>query len=70
MERQEVKVDPAPTPTRTNDVTRQAGHSDAKAAEAKAVAARALVRDAHLSMRDAAEVLGVSHQRVQQLLAG
>ena len=40
-----------------------------RAAEAKAAAARALVRDVHLSMRDAAEILGVSHQRVQQLLS-
>jgi predicted RNase H-like HicB family nuclease len=29
----------------------------------------ALVDDAHLSMRDAAEILGMSHQRVQQLVA-
>jgi hypothetical protein len=42
--------------------------ASAEAAEARAAAARALVQDAHLSMRDAAEVLGLSHQRVQQLL--
>lgn len=46
-----------------------ANSAAARAGEAKAAAARALVRVAHLSMRDAAEVLGVSHQRVQQLLA-
>jgi hypothetical protein len=40
-----------------------------RAAEARAAAAGALVQAAHLSMRDAAEILGISHQRVQQLLS-
>jgi predicted RNase H-like HicB family nuclease len=32
-------------------------------------AALALVRTAHLSLRDAADILGISHQRVQQLVS-
>jgi predicted RNase H-like HicB family nuclease len=39
------------------------------AAEIMAAAALALTGDARLSHRDAAELLGVSHQRVQQLIA-
>jgi predicted RNase H-like HicB family nuclease/predicted DNA-binding protein (UPF0251 family) len=39
------------------------------ASEQTTEAALALVRDAHLSLRDAADVLGISHQRVQQLVS-
>jgi|GEM_PF-1351539 len=37
--------------------------------ELTSAAALALTRDARLSLRDAAELLGVSHQRVQQLVS-
>jgi len=47
----------------------EADTATVRAADARAAAAGALVREAHLSMRDAAEILGVSHQRVQQLLS-
>lgn len=40
------------------------------ASDAVTEASVALVKDAHLSLRDAADVLGLSHQRVQQLVAG
>lgn len=39
------------------------------ALECMAAASVGLVDDAHLSLRDASEVLGLSHQRVQQLIA-
>lgn len=39
------------------------------AADATHKAARALVEEGQLSVRDAADILGLSHQRVQQLLA-
>jgi predicted RNase H-like HicB family nuclease len=38
------------------------------AGELMTTAARALTTDAKLSLRDAAELLGISHQRVQQLV--
>lgn len=53
----------------------QRGRERAQAARETALtvsreAAEALVRTSHLSTRDAAELLGMSPQRVQQLLAG
>lgn len=40
------------------------------ASNAVTEAALSLVHDAHLSLRDAGEVLGLSHQRIQQLVSG
>lgn len=40
-----------------------------KAQELTAAATRALTGDLHLSVRDASELLGLSHQRVQQIVA-
>lgn len=39
-----------------------------EAASATAKAARALVHGAHLTVREAAQILGVSHQRIAQLV--
>jgi predicted RNase H-like HicB family nuclease len=39
-----------------------------EAAEIMTASASALVRDGHLSHRDAADILGISHQRVHQIL--
>jgi predicted RNase H-like HicB family nuclease len=62
-------------PTELAGVVAEAGQSRARAHELSiraqqltAVAARRLVQDVGLSTRDAAELLGVSHQRIHQLL--
>jgi predicted RNase H-like HicB family nuclease len=46
----------------------EAEEQRAKAQEATSRAARTLVDELHLGLRDAAELLGLSHQRVQQLI--
>lgn len=46
----------------------QADHQCARAAAATRDAARALTRDLHIGVRDAGRLLGVSHQRIHQLL--
>ena len=63
---------PAPVRATLELARREREHAQAAqeaAAGATREAARSLVRDGHLSVRDAADVRGLSHQRVQQLLA-
>jgi len=70
-------VDDIRLPAATRDVLHQASAARAqldkvqsRAKKATESAARALTRKAGLSVRDAAEMLGVSHQRIQQLAGG
>ena len=49
---------------------RRAEEKRAEASASTIRAARALVDDVGVGFRDAAEILGVSHQRVQQLVRG
>jgi predicted RNase H-like HicB family nuclease len=55
---------------RSRALRERAERDRAEARSAAADAASVLVRELELGMRDAAELLGVSHQRVQQLLRG
>ena len=72
-----VEFAPAELPTATRNLVdnaiafRELAESAAHTApQIMSEAAFALVRETHLSMRDAGELLGVSHQRIQQLLSG
>ncbi|MGH3034945.1 MAG: type II toxin-antitoxin system HicB family antitoxin [Gaiellaceae bacterium] len=55
---------------RSRRARREAEKRRANAQAATAEAARALVNELDLGVRDAGELLGLSHQRVQQLVRG
>ena len=54
--------------TQVRSVRDQAEALQREAVEATAQAAKSLVREAHLTVREAGQILGLSHQRVAQLL--
>jgi predicted RNase H-like HicB family nuclease len=55
---------------RSRRARRNAESEREKATAVTAAAARTLVEDLDLGLRDAADLLGLSHQRVQQLVRG
>ncbi len=70
----DVKIEPLPPRDlqkkvgRARKVRDEAEHMQRQAAIASAEAAADLVRHAHMTVRDAGRVLGLSHQRIAQLL--